>query len=87
MSQIDEPLRQQMQHRQASKASAIDTAARQRLAVRVIAVPAMLAAVAAAVQAYDSVYGTGNLWNVFVSAGITVWWTTIVLYLRDWGSR
>jgi hypothetical protein len=77
MSRIDD----QSQHRRASKAVAINLAARQRLAVRVIALPAVLAALAALVQIYDSVSGKGSLWNVFVSVGITAWWVTIAIYL------
>jgi hypothetical protein len=79
MTQIDERLR----HRRASKAVAISVAARQRLAVRIIALPAVLAALAALVQIYDSVSGKGSLWNVFVSVGITAWWITIAIYLSD----
>ena len=79
MARIDERL----QHRRASKAVAINLAARQRLAVRVITLPAVLAALAALVQIYDSVSGKGSLWNVFVSVGITAWWVTIAIYLSE----
>jgi hypothetical protein len=79
MARIDERL----QHRRASKAAAINLAARQRLAVRVITLPVVLAALAALVQIYDSVSGKGSLWNVFVSVGITAWWVTIAIYLSD----
>jgi len=79
MARIDERL----QHRRASKAAAINLAARQRLAVRVITLPVVLAALAALVQIYDSVSGKGSLWNVFVSIGITAWWVTIAIYLSD----
>ena len=58
-------------------------AARQRLAVRVMTLPAVLAALAALVQIYDSVSGKGSLWNVFVSVGITAWWVTIAIYLSE----
>ena len=77
MAGIDERL----QHRRASKAVAIDLAARQRLAVRIITLLAVLAALAALVQIYDIVSGKGSLWNVFVSVGITAWWVTIAIYL------
>ena len=53
----------------------------QRLAVGVITLAAVLAALAALVQIYDSVSGKGSLWNVFVSVGITAWWVTIAIYL------
>ena len=79
MAGIDERL----QHSGASKAVTIDLAARQRLAVRVITLPAVLAALAALVQIYDSVRGEGSLWNVFVSVGITAWWVTIAIYLSE----
>ena len=79
MARIDERL----QHRRASKAVAINLAARRGLAVRVITLPAVLAALAALVQIYDSVSGKGSLWNVFVSVGITAWWVTIAFYLSD----
>jgi hypothetical protein len=79
MARIDERL----QHRRASKAVAINLAARQRLAVRVFTLPAVLAALAALMQIYDSVSGRGSLWNVFVSVGITAWWVTIAIYLSE----
>ncbi|MBV8963079.1 MAG: hypothetical protein JOY97_08305 [Hyphomicrobiales bacterium] len=79
MARIDERL----QHRRASKAVAINRAPRQRLAARVITLPAVLAALAALVQIYDSVSGKGSLWTVFVSIGITAWWVTIAIYLSD----
>jgi hypothetical protein len=77
MARIDERL----QHRRASKAAALNLAARQRLAVRIISLSAVLAALAALVQIYDSVGGKGSLLNVFVSVGITAWWVTIAIYL------
>ncbi|MBV9115527.1 MAG: hypothetical protein JOY67_22170 [Hyphomicrobiales bacterium] len=79
MARIDERL----QHRRASKAVAINRAPRQRLAARVITLPAVLAALAALVQIYDSVSGKGSLWTVFVSIAITAWWVTIAIYLSD----
>jgi hypothetical protein len=79
MARIDERSR----HRRASKAVAVNPAARQRLAVRVITLPAVLAALVALVQIYDSVSGKGSWWSVFVSVGITAWWVTIVIYLRE----
>jgi hypothetical protein len=79
MTRIDERL----QHHRASKVVAINLAARQRLAVRVVALPAVLAALAALAQIYDGVSGKGSLCNVFVSVGITAWWVTIVIYLRE----
>jgi hypothetical protein len=83
MARIDERL----QHRRASKTVAINLGARQRLAVRVITHSAVLAALAALVQIYDSVGGKGSLWNVFVSVGITAWWVTIAIYLSDRSGR
>ena len=74
---------ERLQHRRASKEVAINLAARQRLAVRVITLSAVLAAFAALVQIYDSVSGKGSLWNVFVSVGITAWWVMIAIYLSD----
>ena len=56
MTQIDE----QSRHRQPSRAVAIDMAARQRLAVRVMALPAVLAMFATLVQIYDGVSGKGS---------------------------
>jgi len=79
MARIDE----QLQHRRASKAVAINRAPRQRLAARVITLPAVLAALGALVQIYDSVSGKGSLWTVFVSIAITAWWVTIAIYLSD----
>ena len=79
MTRIDE----RSQHRRTSRAVAINLAARQRLAVRVITLSAVLAAFAALVQIYDSVSGKGSLWNVFVSVGITAWWVTIAIYLSE----
>ena len=79
MARIDERL----QHRRTSKAVAINLPARQRLAVGVITLAAVLAALAALVQIYDSVSGKGSLWNVFVSVGITAWWVTIAIYLSE----
>jgi len=78
---------ERLQHRRASKEVAINLAARQRLAVRVITLSAVLAAFAALVQIYDSVSGKGSLWNVFVSVGITAWWVTIAIYLSDRSGR
>jgi hypothetical protein len=83
MARIDE----RSQHRGAWKTVTIDPGARQRLAVRVIALSSVLAALAALVQIYDSVGGKGSLWNVFVSVGITVWWVTIAIYLSDRSGR
>ena len=74
---------ERLQHRRASMEVAINLAARQRLAVRVITLSAVLAAFAALVQIYDSVSGKGSLWNVFVSVGITAWWVTIAIYLSE----
>ena len=68
---------------QSLEAVAINLAARQRLAVRVITLPAVLAALAALVQICDSVSGKGSLWDVFISVGITAWWVTIAIYLSD----
>ena len=77
MAQIDE----QSRHRQPSRVVAIDMAARQRLAVRGMALPAVLAMFATLVQIYDSVSGKGSLWGAFVSIGIAAWWLTIAAYL------
>ena len=77
MAVIDERL----QHRRASKAAALNLAARQRLAVRIISLSAVLAALAALVQIYDSVGGKGSMWDAVVPVGITAWWATIAIYL------
>jgi hypothetical protein len=83
MAEIDE----RSQPRKALKAVAIDVGARQRLAVRVITLSAVLAALAALIQIGDSVSGRGSLWNVFVSIGITAWWIAIAIYLSALGDR
>ena len=77
MAGIDES----SQHRQASTAVPIDVTARQRLAVRVITVAAMLAVMAALMQIHDSITGRGNMWIAFLSMGITAWWITIAIYM------
>jgi hypothetical protein len=77
MARIDERLHDS----RASNAVAIHLAARQRLGVRVITLPAVLAALATLAQIFDSVSGKGSLWSVFVSIGITAWWVTIAMYL------
>jgi hypothetical protein len=79
MSQIGNRSR----HHQASKTVATKLAASQRVAVRVVAIPAILAALTALAQIYDSICGKGDLWAVFVAVGITAWWITIVTYLSD----
>ena len=77
MAGIDERL----QHRRGAKPLAIKLAARQRLAVHVITLPAVLAALAALVQIYDSVGGKGSMWDAVIPVGITAWWATIAIYL------
>ena len=74
-------------HRGTSRAITIGVAARQRVAVRVIALPALLAAFAALVQVHDGISGTGNLWSALVPAAITAWWITIAVYLSDRGGQ
>jgi hypothetical protein len=77
MARIDERL----QRRGTSKTVTIDLGARQRLVVRVIALSAVLAALAALVQIYDSVGGKGSMWDAVIPVGITAWWATIAIYL------
>ncbi|SDR58774.1 hypothetical protein SAMN05519103_06212 [Rhizobiales bacterium GAS113] len=51
---------QQRQDARASKEIAVRLAARRRLAVRVMTLPAVLAALAALLQAYDCLKGIGS---------------------------
>jgi hypothetical protein len=45
--------------------------------------PAVLAALAALLQAYDCLKGIGSYWSALVSVGIMLWWITIAIFLSD----
>jgi hypothetical protein len=79
MAEIEKP---SQQGRTPQVASA-EMAARQRLAVRVITLPAALSALAALLQVYDRINGYGSTWEVFISIGVTSWWIAVAIYLSD----
>jgi hypothetical protein len=74
-------------NRATTRAITIGGAARQRVAVRVIAFPALLAAFATLVQIHDGISGKGNLWSALIPAAITAWWIMIAVYLSDRGGQ
>ncbi|SDR58446.1 hypothetical protein SAMN05519103_06123 [Rhizobiales bacterium GAS113] len=75
--------KERIQDARASKEMAVRLAARQRLAVRIMTLPAVLAALAALLQAYDSFEGIGSYWSVLVSVGAMLWWIIVAIFLSD----